>query len=132
MAHVEWVVWKRLRQRPGGLKWRRQHPLPPYVLDFCCLEKRVDLELDGNEHDHPDNRAADDRRDDFVRRAGFKVPRVTNLALDNDLDRVIDWVTRRALAHGSENQMRPSQAPEGAGRADGGGADVRVGPPQAE
>jgi len=46
----EVLVWHELRKRPGGFKFRRQHPIGDLVLDFVCLERRVAIEIDGFAH----------------------------------------------------------------------------------
>jgi very-short-patch-repair endonuclease len=43
----EVLIWRELRKRPGGYKFRRQHPLGNFVLDFVCLERRLVIEIDG-------------------------------------------------------------------------------------
>ena len=50
MSLPERMLWQLLRQRPGGFKFRRQHPIGPYVVDFCCLSERFVVEVDGNAH----------------------------------------------------------------------------------
>jgi very-short-patch-repair endonuclease len=52
-----------LRRRGlAGLRFRRQHPIGPYILDFYCDEFRLAVEIDGQSHDHPDRIAHDQRR----------------------------------------------------------------------
>jgi len=68
-------VWAQLRgSRLDGLKFRRQAPLGPYVLDFVCLRHRLIIEVDGPFHD-PDHDAA---RDAFLKAKGFRVLRFSN------------------------------------------------------
>ncbi|WP_330217134.1 endonuclease domain-containing protein [Pseudoxanthomonas suwonensis] len=48
---VERQLWQHLRAgRLSGLKFRRQHPIPPYIADFCCVERNLVIELDGSQH----------------------------------------------------------------------------------
>jgi len=48
---VEVQLWKRLRSRQlGGAKFRRQHPIGPYIVDFCCPDRGLVVELDGGQH----------------------------------------------------------------------------------
>jgi very-short-patch-repair endonuclease len=48
---AERAMWRHLRSRQlDGLKFRRQHPIPPYIVDFCCIEKGLIIELDGSQH----------------------------------------------------------------------------------
>ncbi|MFT4267131.1 MAG: DUF559 domain-containing protein [Xenophilus sp.] len=51
MTDAERKLWQCLRGgQLEGLKFRRQHPLPPYIVDFCCIEKKLIVELDGSQH----------------------------------------------------------------------------------
>ena len=51
----ERMVWSELRKRrTDGLKFRRQHPIGPYIVDFVCLERRTIFEIDGVQHGDPE------------------------------------------------------------------------------
>ena len=51
MTDAERGLWKLLRKgQLDRLKFRRQHPIPPYIADFCCIEKKLIVELDGSQH----------------------------------------------------------------------------------
>lgn len=77
MTRPEIALWQILRQRPGGLKFRRQHPIGPYVTDFCCLSARLIVEIDGIVHDMADRPSYDQRREEFLKENGFRVIRVS-------------------------------------------------------
>ncbi|WP_407352723.1 endonuclease domain-containing protein [Luteimonas sp. R10] len=48
---AERKLWRHLRAgQLDGLKFRRQHPIPPYIADFCCIEEKLIVELDGSQH----------------------------------------------------------------------------------
>ena len=50
-TEVERKLWQRLRNRQlDGAKFRRQHPIGSYIADFCCLDARLVIELDGSQH----------------------------------------------------------------------------------
>jgi very-short-patch-repair endonuclease len=66
MSLPEVMLWNILRQRPTGLKFRRQHPIGPYILDFYCLERRIAIEIDGIAHDMGDRPARDAARDAWL------------------------------------------------------------------
>jgi len=51
MSPPEIRLWFELRKRPGGFKFRRQHPAGPFILDFVCLSARLVIEIDGDAHD---------------------------------------------------------------------------------
>nr|WP_324255282.1 DUF559 domain-containing protein [Sphingomonas sp. PL-96] len=50
MSLPEVLLWRELRARPAGLRFRRQHPAGPYVLDFFCSAQRLAVEVDGDAH----------------------------------------------------------------------------------
>ena len=70
-------MWKVLRGRGlGGLKFRRQHPVDGFVVDFYCAERRLIVEVDGSVHDR--QRAADEERQAVLDASGYRVVRLTN------------------------------------------------------
>jgi 5-methyltetrahydrofolate--homocysteine methyltransferase len=72
-------AWTLLRNRGIlGLKFRRQHVLHGFIVDFCCLHEQIVLELDGNTHDAEDQRSYDRARASFLEAAGYSVIRVRN------------------------------------------------------
>jgi very-short-patch-repair endonuclease len=86
---TERVLWDRLRQRKlGGLKFRRQVPLGPYVLDFLCLRHRLVVEADGPFHDPK----RDAIRDAWLEANGFRVLRFRNLDIHNSPELVADRI----------------------------------------
>ena len=73
----EVVLWQALRGgRVGGLRFRRQHPVGPYVLDFYCPSARLAVEVDGAAHDLPEQAARDRRRDAWLADQGIRGLRV--------------------------------------------------------
>jgi very-short-patch-repair endonuclease len=75
---AERSLWQRLRNGALGVKFRRQHPLAMYVLDFCCLSHRLCIELDGEQHGDPEALLRDAERDQALGRIGFRVVRFGN------------------------------------------------------
>jgi very-short-patch-repair endonuclease len=71
------LLWKALRARPDGLKFRRQHPLGVYVVDFYCAAARLVAEVDGESHGRGGNPGRDERRDRWLERQGLRVLRFT-------------------------------------------------------
>jgi very-short-patch-repair endonuclease len=71
---IERRLWQELRDRRAlGLKFRRQHPVGPYIADFACLEARLLVEIDGYWHQF--RKARDGARERELRAAGFDVVR---------------------------------------------------------
>ena len=86
-------LWTRLRGRGlGALKFRRQHPIGPYVLDFYCAEATLAVEIDGASHDHPDRIEHDRRRTSWLNTQGIRVIRISAEAVRIELDGVLDFI----------------------------------------
>jgi very-short-patch-repair endonuclease len=77
MTRQELGLWLHLNNRQlGGFKFRRQHPIGPYITDFYCAELRLAVEIDGEVHGHPDQIAHDEWRDAYFRRLGITTMRL--------------------------------------------------------
>jgi very-short-patch-repair endonuclease len=76
MTPPEATLWNLLRTHPADLKFRRQHPAGPYVLDFYCPSAKLAIEIDGIAHGMGDNPTRDERRDEWLRDSGFRVLRI--------------------------------------------------------
>ena len=93
MTLPEKILWQFLRGSCfAGLRFRRQHPVGGYIADFCCPQKKLIIELDGEYHTQI--KREDKDRDDFLKKHGFRVLRFTN---DHVFDR-IEW-TLQTIAH---------------------------------
>ncbi|GBG12543.1 uncharacterized protein NMK_0074 [Novimethylophilus kurashikiensis] len=76
-TEAEQRLWRALRNRQlAGQKFRRQHPIPPYIVDFVCLECRLIIELDGGQHAEAVVR--DEARAAYLESLGYKILRVWN------------------------------------------------------
>lgn len=87
-------LWRCLRNRKlAGLKFRRQQPVGGYVLDFYCAEKKLNIEIDGGQHDEPNHREHDERRTEFLKRNGIKTVRFWNSEVRENIEGVL-WRIR--------------------------------------
>ena len=95
-SKVEQKMWYALRNLPKGLnlKFRRQHPISPYVADFVCLKRKLVIELDGDSHD--DAEEYDKRRNDYMRRLGYRVLRCSNDDVMKNVEGVVLTILREA------------------------------------
>jgi len=104
MTDAEVILWSRLRRNTmDGHRFRRQHPIGPYVVDFVCLPIRLVVEVDGATHASDDEREHDARRDAWLRHRRFRVMRFWNHEIYENLDGVLDAI-RRAVLAGQELQ----------------------------
>jgi very-short-patch-repair endonuclease len=93
---AESVLWDALRgRRLVGFKFRRQHPIGPLVVDFCCPDCRLAIEVDREVH--TTQRAHDDEREALLVKAGYRMVRFSNQAVQSDLSSVLDQI--RMVAH---------------------------------
>ena len=72
----EGLLWNELRKRPGGLKFRRQHPSGPFVLDFYSADGQMAIEIDGFAHSTGDRPERDEARDAWFARVGIATLRI--------------------------------------------------------
>jgi len=87
MTEPERKLWRYLRQRQlDGYKFRRQVRIGPYIADFACLSRLIVIEVDGGQH--AEARAYDARRDEYMRGQGFRVLRLWNNDVLNNMEGV--------------------------------------------
>jgi ATP-dependent DNA helicase RecQ len=109
----EQLLWSILcRRQLGGLKFRRQHPVEPYVVDFYCASANLVIELDGESHEG--RQSYDRQREEFLRKLGVKVLRLTNDDVLTNLDGVAEAILREANnSHTAPPLAPPRKAGEG-------------------
>jgi very-short-patch-repair endonuclease len=92
----ERILWRHLRNRNfAAYKFRRQHPLHPYILDFYCPAAKLAIELDGGGHNYQIARSHDQMRAAFLAQPGILVLRFWNHQVRQELDSVLQsiWFT---------------------------------------
>jgi very-short-patch-repair endonuclease len=99
MTLPEGLLWQQLRRRPDGLKFRRQHPIGPYIADFYCASARLIIEVDGAAHSMGDRPEGDASRDRWLAANDLQVMRVAA----EDVLRRIDDVVGGILAEARRN-----------------------------
>ena len=92
MTDAERRLWHRLRaHRFGGLKFKRQAPIGPYVVDFICFDHKFIVEVDGGQHAESET---DRRRDKWLRSEGYRLRRFWNLDVLQRTDLVLDEIAK--------------------------------------
>ena len=108
MTDAERILWLQLRgRRLGGFKFKRQWTIGPYVVDFCCWEARLIVEVDGGQHS-PGRDAA---RTQWLEAQGYRVRRFWNNEVVENVEGVLETIARE-LNHPHPNPL--PQAGEGA------------------
>ena len=99
MSPPEVLLWARLKMLRGeGLRFRRQHPIGPYVADFYCAAARLVVEVDGSGHTEDAQLAHDTRRDGYMRQLGYAVLRIPSGEIMRDADEAAQGVVEAANA----------------------------------
>ena len=93
MTPWEVKLWYYLRgHRFYRLKFKRQVPMGNYVVDFCCQEKKLVLELDGGQHSEIKISENDKSKQKFLEKNGYKVLRFWNSEIDNNIEGVLETI----------------------------------------
>jgi very-short-patch-repair endonuclease len=95
MTMPEVRLWAILRGRPRGFRFRRQHPIGPFVLDFYCPAARLAIEIDGASHDFGDRPQSDDARDHWLQGQGVATLRMPARDVIERLDDVVAAILQR-------------------------------------
>ena len=111
---AEAKLWQRIRKEQiRGVKFRRQYVIDRFIVDFCSLEVRLILELDGPIHQYTQD---EDRiRQSFLESLGFEVLRFPNMEVFNNLQAVLDVIDEAVLRRKSEPHPNPPLLGEGTG-----------------
>ena len=84
-------LWRHLRNSQlGGYKFRRQHPLGPYIVDFCCVEKKLIIEADGDVHAFQEKQ--DRERTEWLEAEGYHVLRFANVTIMQQTESVLEMI----------------------------------------
>lgn len=95
MTDAEHRLWHHLRaRRLKGFKFRRQHPINPYIVDFYCHSANLIIEIDGAHHFDPETKTKDQMRTEYLESNGLKVIRFDNRQVLLDTEGVLEAILR--------------------------------------
>jgi len=95
---AERSFWSKVRNGQfHGLKFFRQYSVGPYILDFYCPEQKFAVELDGGQHNQPENIAYDAERTAFLTGHGISVVRFWNNEVLCEMEGVLESLTQRLI-----------------------------------
>jgi len=89
MTETEKLLWEKLKLKPLGFKFRRQHPINLYILDFYCHNLKLSIEIDGGYHLTKEQKVKDNERTKILNELGIKEIRFTNKDVVDDIENVI-------------------------------------------
>jgi|SRR6185436_18258040 len=113
LTPAEALLWKALRNRRlEGFKFRRQHPIGPFIADFYCDAALLVVEVDGDVHDVPSVMERDLERTRFIENAGVKIIRFRNEEVLVNLSSVLDEIGKCLL---TRKAPHPNPLPDGRG-----------------
>lgn len=105
-------VWQMVRgRRCRNQKFRREVPIPPYTVDFCCFDLKLIIEVDGEHHLTEDGRLHDQRRDQFLAAQGYRVLRIPGYEVLRDGGGVLKLIEETIDLHVGELQAPSPPAP---------------------
>ena len=92
LTDAEKKLWEAIRGKKLGVKFRQQHPISVYILDFYCHEVKLVIELDGGYHNDPNQKRYDANRTQFLNEIGLNEMRFKNEEVLNNLDKVVERI----------------------------------------
>ena len=88
----EILIWNKIKHSQLGYKFRRQHSIGAYILDFYCPSKKLAIEIDGSQHFEKDSKEYDDIRTEYLKALDIKVLRFTNGEVNTNIEGVLQKV----------------------------------------
>jgi len=105
-------VWELVRNRRClKQKFRREHPIPPYTADFCCVELKLIVEIDGQHHLTEEGKEHDLRRDRFPAKKGYQVLRIPGYEVTYDPEKVRSLIEQAIVKRSAAKPPLPSPSP---------------------
>lgn len=89
---AEKILWKALRNNNLSFKWRRQHPVDMFIVDFYAPKIKLAIELDGSPHNLKENKEYDQDRTDYLNLKYINVLRFWNNEIEKDLEGVLNKI----------------------------------------
>ncbi len=94
---AEKALWTKLRRKQlEGVKFRRQQPLGPYIVDLVSLDRKLIIEIDGGQHDQQEIKIGDEERTNWLKEKGYRILRFWNNEVLENIDGVLERI-REAL-----------------------------------
>ncbi len=115
MTLPEVLLWRHLRGQPLEVKFRKQHPIANYVVDFYCAAKRIAIEIDGISHDMGDRPQRDSLRDATLNAIGVEVFRISAVDVLRDVEAAAEAIVLHCANRPPPSALRAATSPNGGG-----------------
>jgi len=113
-TEAEKALWVHLRNmRFHGMKFFRQYSIGPYILDFYSPTLKLAIELDGGQHNQPENKEYDSARSEYLKAQGVEVTRFWDNEVLHDIQSVLAGLTLKATLHNPPLSPLISRGDEG-------------------
>jgi len=108
-TEAEQILWEHLKTKKLGPKFRRQHIIDIFIVDFICLRKNLIIEVDGGYHNHPEQKDTDEMRTVMLNEFGYHVIRFTNEEVIGSIETVIQKIEEalKSLPDGEDGGAIP-------------------------
>ena len=114
LTDAERWLWQRLRNRElAGCKFRRQHPIGPFIVDFVSIEKKLVIEVDGGQH--AEDSESEAKRSKYLNRKGYRILRFWNNQVLQEGESVLDVILSCVIGDGPSPQPSPQKNGRGGG-----------------
>ncbi len=92
MTNAEEALWSQIKGNQLGVRFRRQHIIGNYIVDFICIKLHLIIEVDGEYHHAEDKKLLDKLRDESLQGKGYTILRFSNDEVIGDIDRVVEKI----------------------------------------
>ena len=114
-TEAEDILWQHLRNNQLHAKFRRQHPIDSYIVDFVSLQNKLIIEIDGNYHEVSEQKKLDEERSNILKEIGFRVIRFTNEEVISSLEATLQKIKNNLKSNGTVSVSGVPLSPRGEG-----------------
>lgn len=97
-TEAEKILWEEIRNNNLGIKFRRQHPIGNFVVDFCALKYKLVIEIDGSVHKSNDAKEYDEMRTKVLEEEGIVLMRFWNSEIESNLFDVLTKIKEKIIS----------------------------------
>lgn len=99
MTEAEKLLWEKLRKKQlDGFRFRNQHPISHYILDFYCFKSKLGIEVDGEYHNTKPQQFYDEERTEHLKALGIKIIRFSNQEIFDNMESVLETIKKECLS----------------------------------